>query len=57
MAKMGGCNDNIRIGTQSQGTMRINPGTFKRNNLAQGGVNKDLGGGATKPGKGKGHGK
>ena len=57
MAKMGGCNDNIRIGTQSQGTMRINPGTFKRNNLAKGGVNKDLGGGATKPGKGKGHGK
>jgi hypothetical protein len=53
MASKGVIKD-YQVKLKPQGAGRMNPSQFARNNLAQGGVNKDLGGGATKPGKGKG---
>lgn len=46
-AKMNGANAHFHAMRKSQGTMRVTPGTFARNGLSKGGVNKDLGGGAT----------
>jgi hypothetical protein len=50
MGKMNGCNDHMggtRGDARAQGRSRIAPSSFGRNNLSKGGVNKDLGGGAT----------
>lgn len=49
----GGCNKFEKPKPSGNHSQRVNPAQFARNNLAKGGVNKDLGGGA-KPGKGKG---
>lgn len=50
MAKMNGCNDHMggtRSDAKAQGKNRLSPNTFSRNSLSKGGVNTDLGGGAT----------
>jgi len=50
MAKMNGCNDHMggtKSDARAQGSNRMTPKSFARNNLSKGGVNKDLGGGAT----------
>lgn len=47
MAKMNGVNDHFERMKKPQGTMRVAPGAHARNGLSMGGVNKDLGGGAT----------
>lgn len=57
MASMGGCNKDYKILIQNPGIKaksRLVPAEFARNDLAKGGVNKDLGGGAKSAGKGKG---
>jgi hypothetical protein len=46
-AKMGGLEKSYYDKLKAQGKGRIVPKTFARNNLSMGGVNKDLGGGAT----------
>jgi hypothetical protein len=54
---MGGCNKDYKILIQNPGIKaksRLVPAEFARNDLAKGGVNKDLGGGAKSAGKGKG---
>jgi hypothetical protein len=53
MAHKGGVNSE-KPAPSGKNSTRINPASFARNNLSKGGVNKDLGGGAKKPGKGKG---
>jgi hypothetical protein len=47
VAKMNGCNAFHEAMLKAQGKERMVPKTFARNNLAKGGVNKDLSGGAT----------
>lgn len=47
MAKMNGVNDHFERMKKAQGVMRVAPGTHARNSLSMGGVNQDLGGGAT----------
>lgn len=47
MAKMDGVNAHFHAMKQAQGAMRVTPGTYARNGLSKGGVNQDLGGGAT----------
>jgi hypothetical protein len=54
MAKMNGCNEDYKVKLVAQGKGRVAPSSFARNDLAKGGVNKDLGGGAKSAGKGKG---
>ena len=54
MASKAGCNRDYKVMLKPQGAGRMNPSSFARQDLAKGGVNKDLGGGAKKPGKGKG---
>lgn len=46
MGKMNGCNAQFETMKKAQGKNRVTPGTFARNQLSKGGVNKDLGGGA-----------
>ncbi len=60
MARKGGCNYEFESAKTAQGTKRITPSTFSRNNLSKGGLNQhangsDVWGKSPKVSKGKAH--